>query len=194
MADPSKPSLGRRPRVGPDGEVSVFVADEQDAVVVDTARWGLLAEAVLRAEGVRGDAELSVLFVGEDEITELNGRFMGADRPTDVLAFPIDGAVVEVAAARGSRGPDRSAADEDAPLLLGDVVVCPAVAQRQAADHAGTFDDELALLVVHGVLHVLGYDHAEPEEAAAMRARERTLLEQHHWEGVAPPGFRQEQP
>jgi probable rRNA maturation factor len=60
--------------------------------------------------------------------------------------------------------------------VLGDVVVCPLVAERQAPEHAGTFDDELALLVVHGVLHLLNYDHAEPEETARMQGRERELL------------------
>ena len=77
------------------------------------------------------------------------------------------------------------------PVLLGDVVVCPAVAADQAADHAGTLDDELALLVVHGVLHVLGHDHAEPGEATIMRRRELELLERLHWAGPAPAGFRQ---
>ena len=110
------------------------------------------------AEGVSGDAELSLLFVDEEAIAELNGRFMDADGPTDVLAFPIDDPVV---AGRwpdaGTAGPDRDDPEPgDLPLLLGDVVVCPAVAQRQAPAHAGSYDDELALLVVHGVLHVLG--------------------------------------
>ena len=75
--------------------------------------------------------------------------------------------------------------------LLGDVVLSPAVAAAQAAGHAGTVDDEIALLVVHGVLHVLGHDHADPDEAADMRARELALLEQHHWVGPPPQGFRQ---
>ncbi|HEY6414947.1 MAG TPA: rRNA maturation RNase YbeY, partial [Acidimicrobiales bacterium] len=66
------------------------------------------------------------------------------------------------------------------PLLLGDVVVCPAVAERQAPEHAGSYDDELALLVVHGVLHVLGHDHAGVDEAAIMQARERELLQRFH--------------
>jgi probable rRNA maturation factor len=61
-------------------------------------------------------------------------------------------------------------------VVLGDVVVCPLVAQRQAPQHAGTLDDELALLVVHGVLHLLNYDHAEEEETAVMQRRERELL------------------
>jgi probable rRNA maturation factor len=78
------------------------------------------------------------------------------------------------------------------PVLLGDVVVCPEVAAAQAPEHAGTLDDELALLVVHGVLHVLGHDHAELGEATTMRAQERAHLEAHHWGHPAPPAFRQE--
>jgi probable rRNA maturation factor len=71
------------------------------------------------------------------------------------------------------------------------VVISPAVAAGQFAEHAGTFDDEIALLVVHGVLHVLGFDHAEADEAAVMRRRELELLEAHCWGGSAPVGFRQ---
>jgi probable rRNA maturation factor len=93
-----------------------------------------------------------------------------------------------------TRGPDRAPVDPgDLPLLLGDVVICPAVAARQAPTHAGTVDDEIALLLVHGILHVLGHDHAEDTAAVAMRARERALLETHHWNGSAPEAFRQEQ-
>ena len=170
------------PRIGPEGEVQVFGADEQDAALVDVDRWVSLAREVLLAEGVRGDAELSLLFVDEETIAELNGRFMDVDGPTDVLAFPIDEAAV---AGRwpdaGTAGPDRDDPEPgDLPLLLGDVVVCPAVAARQAPAHAGTYEDELALLVVHGVLHVLGHDHAEPEETAVMQARERDLLDRFH--------------
>ena len=65
-------------------------------------------------------------------------------------------------------------------MLLGDVVVCPSVAARQAPTHAGSYDDELALLVVHGLLHILGMDHDDPEEAEAMESRERELLSKHH--------------
>jgi probable rRNA maturation factor len=65
------------------------------------------------------------------------------------------------------------------PLLLGDVVICPAVAARNAPEHAGTYDNELALLLVHGILHLLGMDHDDEAEAAAMEALERQLLAQH---------------
>ena len=168
-------------RTGPEGEVQVFGADEQDAEPVDVPRWVDLARDVLVAEGVRGEAELSLLFVDEPSIAELNQRFMDADGPTDVLAFPIDEAVPGRWPDVGSTGPDREEPDPgDMPLLLGDVVVCPAVAARQAPEHAGSYDDEIALLVVHGVLHVLGHDHAEPEETAVMQARERDLLDRFH--------------
>ena len=173
----------------------MFVADEQTVVAVDAARWQRLAAAVLTTEGVRGHAELSILFIGRDDMAELNTQFMGVDGPTDVLAFPIDAAEVEVASLpTRSVAPDRAPADPgDLPLLLGDVVVCPEVAAAQCASHAGTLDDELALLVVHGLLHVLGHDHAEADERERMRARERELLEAHHWNGPAPAAFRQDQ-
>lgn len=169
-------------RHGPEGEVQVFGADEQTAAEVDVDRWVDLARDVLVAEGVRGEAELSLLFVDEGAIADLNKSFMDAEGPTDVLAFPIDDPVI---AGRwpdaGTAGPDRDDPDPgDLPLLLGDVVVCPAVAARQAPTHAGSYEDELALLVVHGVLHVLGHDHAEPDETAVMQARERTLLDRFH--------------
>jgi probable rRNA maturation factor len=162
------------PPDGEVGEVKVFGADEQQAAPVDVRRWVDLARNVLLAEGVNGDAELSLLFVDEDRIRGLNRRFMAADGPTDVLAFPIDDPVDNAArrADTSSLGPE--------PSLLGDVVVCPAVAERQAPEHAGSYDDELALLVVHGVLHVLGHDHAEVDEAAEMQARERELLQRFH--------------
>jgi probable rRNA maturation factor len=162
------------PPDGEVGEVKVFGADEQHAAPVDVARWVELARHVLVAEGVAGDAELSLLFVDEPTISGLNRRFMDADGPTDVLAFPIDDPVDEAAVRTDTRsmGP--------APLLLGDVVVCPAVAERQAPEHAGSYHDELALLVVHGVLHVLGHDHAGVAEAATMQARERELLQRFH--------------
>jgi probable rRNA maturation factor len=197
VVDPSRPRLDSPRRVGGDGDPEVFCADEQTAVPVDLVRWQVLATDVLRAEGVRGLTELSLLFISELEMSELNESYMGKQGATDVLAFPIDAADLEIVvpAARANRAPDRSPPDPgDMPLLLGDVVVCPSVAARQAPDHAGTLDDEIALLIVHGVLHVLGHDHDVPEATAIMRARELALLEEHHWHGTAPAGFRQEQP
>jgi len=160
------------------------VADEQDAQEVDVARWEALARQVLEAEGVSGDAELAVLFVDEASMAELNATFMSQAGPTDVLAFPIDAteAADHVGVGRSpdgsTSGPDRD--QSDLPMLLGDVVICPAVAARNAPHHASIYVDEVALLIVHGILHVLGMDHAEPDETARMQRRERTLLEQFH--------------
>lgn len=196
MPDGDRPHLAGTPKVGGDGEPEVFCADEQREVPIDLVRWQRLALAVLEAEGVRGLAELSVLYVSELEMAELNESYMGKVGATDVLAFPLDGHDVTqlVATSGASRGPDRAPIDPgELPLLLGDVVICPALAASQAPTHAGNVDDELALLLVHGILHVLGHDHAEPDEAHAMRERERTLLEAHHWSGPAPAVFRQEQ-
>ncbi len=168
---------------------SVFGVDEQDAVPVDVARWVALAERVLDDAKVRPGAELSLLFVDEATMTDLNERHMGASGPTDVLAFPIDDDPIEQGRwpDNGTTGPDRPAPlPDDYPVLLGDVVVCPTRAAAQAPEHAGsshhtgTVDDEIALLVVHGILHVLGMDHAEPAETEAMQARERDLLGRFH--------------
>jgi probable rRNA maturation factor len=184
--------------VGGPGTVEVYVADEQSGPAVDLDRWRALALATLGDLGVRGAAELTLLFVDRAHITELNREYMGGTGPTDVLAFPLDGAELspdDVSDRTGSanrRGPGRGPSwPEDQPLLLGDVVVCPSVAAEQAPEHAGTLADELALLVVHGVLHVLGFDHHSDEERAVMRAHERRLLERYHWGDAAPPGFRQ---
>jgi probable rRNA maturation factor len=163
--------------------ISVFVADEQHDHPVDVLAWHRLAESVLVAEGVRGNVELSVLFVDEQSIADLNKRFNSKDGPTDVLAFPIDEEPAE-----GGRSPDSGGSGPgytptepaELPTLLGDVVVCPGVAARNAPEHAGTYDDELALLVVHGILHLLGMDHHDEDEAEAMERREQELLARFH--------------
>lgn len=180
---PSTPPGARRRRRTPDeGTLSVFVADEQAEHPVEVDRWQALARDVLVHEGADGEAELSLLFVDEATIAQLNESFMGVTGPTDVLAFPID-ADEDVGVGRspdgGTTGPDREPSS-DVPLLLGDVVICPAVAARNAPGHAGTYDDEIALLLVHGILHVLGHDHATPEETQVMQARERELLDRFH--------------
>jgi probable rRNA maturation factor len=165
--------------------VEVFAADEQTDFPVDTLRWVRLAEAVLADEGVQLDAELSMLFVDETAIADLNQRFLGKEGPTDVLAFPIDEEPPESGRFpdSGGSGPGFTGDPEEVPTLLGDVVICPAVAHRNAPEHAGTFEDELALLVVHGVLHLLGLDHIDDDEAEEMEGRERALLAKYH----APP-------
>jgi len=146
----------------------VIAVDEQSAVAIDLDRWSTLAERAFRSQGVVA-GECNLLFVDDDTILDLNREHMGKDRPTDVLSFPLDGA-------------DASHPDD----LIGDIVVCPAVAAANAADHAGqghhhgTVDDELALLIVHGVLHLLGHDHQDDAEATTMEDLEQEILALHH--------------
>lgn len=156
----------------------VFGADEQTAIAVDVRQWVQLAQLVLREERVPPRAEVAIVFVAEDAIADLNRRFLDGDGPTDVLAFPIDDEPLPPGRHpdEGGRGPGSPDEPDEPPIVLGDVLVCPAVAHRQAHEHGHSLDDELALLVVHGVLHLLEYDHAEPDDAARMQQRERELL------------------
>jgi probable rRNA maturation factor len=157
----------------------VFAADEQHDVDVDINGLVKLAQTVLQAEKVKGDCELALTFVDEETIAELNHEFLGEDGPTDVLAFPIDDEIVESGRSpdSGTPGPDRPDVEAgEVPTLLGDVMVCPAVAARNAAERNRSTDDEVALLVVHGILHVLGMDHADAAEEAAMFARQDELV------------------
>ena len=156
---------------------TVVAADERSGSdvptgAVDLDRWSRLAAEVLDAVDAVG--ELTLTFVDRADIAALNAEHMGKDGPTDVLSFPMDDEPLD-----------------GVPTLLGDIVISPAVAAEQYVEHAGTLDDELALLVVHGILHVVGHDHADAVEAAVMRAAELSLLERCHWHGPAPTGFRQ---
>jgi probable rRNA maturation factor len=143
---------GPRPR--DTGSAPVVLVSDRQPAPVDAPALARLAAEVLAAEG-RGGEELSLSFVDEAEIADLHQRYMGEEGPTDVLSFPLD---------------------EDG--LLGDVVVCPAVAARANPDAPAA---ELRLLVVHGVLHLLGYDHEEAGERAEMWAR------QERYSGVTIP-------
>jgi len=160
--------------------VDVFGADEQHDCDVALSDLVVLARKVLEAEGVRGGAEVSLLFVDEPTIASLNERFMGKQGPTDVLSFPLEDDWLG-----SGRTPDSGGTGPGEPLepempdLLGDVVVCPKVAAANALREDVGYADELALLVVHGMLHLLGWDHEEPDEADRMEARERDLLRAH---------------
>ncbi|MCY3786415.1 MAG: rRNA maturation RNase YbeY [bacterium] len=158
------------------GPVTVDVADERAAasearppMVLELDRWGRLAAAAAHDEGVRRPAEMGLRFVDEAVISELAGRWLDSPRPTDVLAFPVEAP---------SRRPGRRIGGGP-PLLVGDVVVCPSVAARGARAAGRPPEDELALLVVHGVLHLLGHDHAGRIESRRMRRRTRALLARH---------------
>lgn len=122
-----------------------------------------LAEYVLKVEGAPEASEVSIAIVDESEIAELNERYRHKEGPTDVLSFPCDEVAAVVA--------------EGEPLTLGDVILAPAIAEANARELGNTIEAELNLLVVHGVLHLLGYDHIEDDEAAVMQAREKSILE-----------------
>ncbi len=163
--------------------VEVFGADEQVAHAVDVLCWVRLARNVLDAEGVTGDAELSLLFVDPVAMADFNKRFAGEDGPTDVLAFPIDEDPVEAGRFpdSGGNGPGWVPPEpSDLPVLLGDVVICPEVAARNAPEQGRHLEDEIALLVVHGILHLMGMDHVDEQEAQEMERREQELLDKFH--------------
>jgi len=151
--------------------LTVHVVNDQDDVQLDTMRYQQLATQVLDRQGVNHASELSLIFVSSNVIAELNQQHMGHQGPTDVLAFPID--------EHATQPQDPS----DTPLLLGDVVVCPSVAAGNCSsnknsypEHQGTVTDEIDLLVVHGILHVLGMDHADEHEQQQMQESERIHL------------------
>lgn len=128
---------------------------------------------------------------GDDEVHE-GGRSSDSLGPMSSDAGPSGPRAAPLGPVGPSRGDDRDADDYDdgfdsgdAPTLLGDVVVCPSVARRNAPSHAGTYDDEIALLVVHGLLHLLGMDHVDDREAQAMERREQELLDQFHRKPVS---------
>jgi probable rRNA maturation factor len=140
--------------------VPVFLADEQ-AEDVDADDLVALAHHVLEARRVPADMEVALLLVDEETIARLNAQHLGHDGPTDVLAFPID---------------EPGESPPAGPAILGDVVLCPAVARRQAQERGVPEQGEFQLLTVHGILHLLGMDHAEPEEERAMFGLTEELL------------------
>ena len=161
--------------------IDVFAADEQDDHPMEVARWSTLAQRVLAARGVKGETEVSLLFVDEDAMAALNQQFLGKSGPTDVLSFPIEDEPGPTGRSPdlGGSGPGVSP-DEGTLTLLGDVVICPAVAAANAVEHEVSLDDEVALLVVHGLLHLLGLDHEEETEAERMEALEQELLTRYY--------------
>lgn len=146
--------------------MSIFLADEQtEQVGVDDLHS--LAGLVLREEAYPEDAEVTLLFVSEEEMASYNQRFLDREGPTDVLAFPVEDLLPGVVPETDPQGP---------PLMLGDVVVAPAYVRRQASNFGVSYEDEMALMVTHGILHLLGYDHIDDTDAERMESRERELL------------------
>lgn len=125
-----------------------------------------LTQFVLSGEGKPFNTEVSVSFVDNDSIAVLNERFRGLAGPTDVLSFECDNVEDEC-----------SSADRDDPIYeLGDVVIAADVAEAQTRDYGTSFEEEISLLLVHGLLHLCGYDHIEDDDAVVMEGREKELL------------------
>ena len=143
--------------------MSIELANES-GVEIDESALVDLAEHVLHRMGINPLAELSILVVDEAAMAELHERWMGEPGPTDVLAFPMD----ELRPGLVNEEPEEG--------VLGDLVLCPAVAERQGKTAGHGTEAEIELLTVHGILHLLGYDHAEPEEHAEMFGLQGELL------------------
>jgi probable rRNA maturation factor len=136
---------------------------------VDVAQLSRLARFVMDQMRVHPLAELCVKLVDEATIGELNEKWMEKSGPTDVLAFPMD----ELRPGLVNEEPEEG--------VLGDLVLCPAIATKQAAEAGHAAPEEMQLLTVHGILHLLGYDHAEPEDHKEMFDLQAKLLTQ--WRG-----------
>ena len=136
----------------------------ESGVEIDELRTQRLARFVMDRMRVHPLAELCVTAVDEETIAELNHKWMEKEGPTDVLAFPMD----ELRPGMVNEEPEEG--------VLGDIVLCPSVAERQAEVAGHTATDELDLLSVHGILHLLGYDHGDPEEHAEMFGLQARLL------------------
>ena len=146
--------------------MTIEVANES-GVGVDELGLVSVSRYVLAEMGINPLAELSILLMDVDAMTDLHVKWMDEPGPTDVMSFPMD--ELDTARRPDEAGPG--------PALLGDVVLCPAVAADQARQAGHTLDDELHLLTVHGVLHLLGYDHAEPAQEREMFRLQNELLE-----------------
>jgi probable rRNA maturation factor len=151
--------------------MSIDIANES-GIGVDEIALAAVARFTLDRMRIHPLAELSVLLVDERTMTELHERWMGEPGPTDVLAFPMD--ELRPPHLGGHRAGEPEPGGD--PGLLGDVVLCPQVAGEQAAKAGHSAQEELELLCVHGILHLLGYDHAEPEEHATMFGTQDQLL------------------
>jgi probable rRNA maturation factor len=146
--------------------MKVVIADDMDEPG-QTKPLRDLAERALSAESLPADTEVSLHLVDTDRIAQLNERHLGKQGPTDVLSFPIEDLIPGLVPKPLLDGP---------PLHLGDVFISPPVVAENAASFGVSFADEMALMAVHGILHLLGYDHVDDDDAELMEGRERAIL------------------
>ena len=145
----------------------IEVTVDVDAGGLEQAALTDVANRAMEHEAVGAGAELSIVLADDATVQRLNQQYRGVDAPTDVLSFGQQGADIPSPA--------------DGETHLGDVVISLDTARRQADEYGVPLNDEVSHLVVHGVLHLLGYDHETPDDASVMRAREDAILgEAHH--------------
>ncbi|MEX0767352.1 MAG: rRNA maturation RNase YbeY [Microthrixaceae bacterium] len=147
---------------------SIQIADNRANTqeTVDLEDLATLFAQALYTEGISHQAEASLTLLDPEDIAQLKVQYLDGDGdPTDVLSFPID----------GPHRPEQLPGGESS-WMVGDLLICPQVAALQAPDHAGNLQDEMALLVIHGTLHLVGWDHVEQDQRQAMWQRERQLL------------------
>ena len=129
---------------------------------------GVLAQG-LAGEGV-SESEVSVLITTDEEVQSLNLKHRGLDKPTDVLSFPFSSFV-------SSFGDDGAWPNDGIPVALGDIVICPEIAVAQAEEYGHSLEREMGFLAVHGLLHLAGHHHSDPESEQRMRQAQREILE-----------------
>lgn len=164
--------------------MSIDIANES-GVAVDEAALAALARYVLDQMHIHPLAELSVLLVDEKAMADLHERWMNEPGPTDVLAFPMDEFRSPQVGSYAGKPDDQDRLPEP---LLGDVVLCPQVADEQARAAGHSASDELELLCTHGILHLLGYDHAEADDRATMFGLQEQILASWHGSREGNPG------
>lgn len=142
--------------------MQVRVTSDRDPEPLALEAFERLGAFAMHLEDVPDQAELSVAIVSAEEMAHLNGKYRGVEGPTDVLSFGCD---------------DPCPAGIGEPITLGDVIIAPEIAEAQAAELGTTVEAELNLLLVHGILHLLGYEHDADAAAEAMQAREAAILQ-----------------
>ncbi len=147
----------------------ITLENDQDKIAIDDALEGKLIaglNAVARLHGLTEQTEVDITIVDDEEIHRLNREYRGVDRPTDVLSFALD----------EGGGDEPELVDEPEEHLLGDIIISAETAQRQGEEFGHGLTREMVYLAVHGLLHLLGYDHMVEEDKVIMRAKEEEAL------------------
>jgi len=142
--------------------MEILISNKQDDIKIDLSSFKKLAEFTLTFEGIKPLTELSIVFVDEEEIEKLNFQYRGVEEPTDVLSFSLYDKLPQ--------------GETEYPLVLGDVVICPIIAKQNAIKAGCSAEQELNMLLVHGILHLLGYEHDSLDDETIMMARQKEIL------------------